>query len=133
MTAQLKILVSQWVEKAENDLRAATIIAGEESPPTDTVCFHCQQTAEKYLKAYLITRGSGLVRTHDLVYLVGLCSKFNKKFNTLMDAAVTLNKYYIEGRYPADIPTYYSLNEAQTAVDCAHQFKKIVRKALSLP
>jgi HEPN domain-containing protein len=44
-------ILRQWIRKAEHDLEAASrIMAGEEGCPFDTVCFHCQQAAEKYLK-----------------------------------------------------------------------------------
>lgn len=37
-----------WLLKAENDLRAAEGIFGYyEQPPTDTICYHCHQVAEK--------------------------------------------------------------------------------------
>ena len=51
-------VVSEWVEKAENDLKNAahTIKMGEDCP-TDTVCFHAQQCVEKYLKAFLVSTG----------------------------------------------------------------------------
>jgi len=40
----------QWVQKAENDLKnAAYTLQMGEGCPTDTVCFHAQQCAEKYL------------------------------------------------------------------------------------
>ena len=47
-------VVSEWVAKAENDLKSAALIlrAGKDCP-TDTVCFHAQQVVEKYLKALL--------------------------------------------------------------------------------
>ena len=40
-------VVSEWIAKAENDLKAAAYLLrlGKESP-TDTVCFHAQQTVE---------------------------------------------------------------------------------------
>jgi len=44
-----------WLKKAGNDLKAAeAIIEYYEEPPTDTVCYHCHQTAEKSLKGYLV-------------------------------------------------------------------------------
>jgi HEPN domain-containing protein len=46
-------ITKEWVFKAEQDFDAADLLmhAGE-SPIPDYVCFHCQQCAEKYLKAY---------------------------------------------------------------------------------
>lgn len=48
-------IVRQWIEKAENDYRnfQNTLKMGEDCP-YDTVCFHAQQCAEKYLKARLV-------------------------------------------------------------------------------
>jgi HEPN domain-containing protein len=38
--------------------------------PFDTVCFHAQQCAEKYLKALLLQAGSEPPKTHDLRLLL---------------------------------------------------------------
>lgn len=47
-------VVREWVVKAENDLKnAAHTLKMGEAGPMDTVCFHAQQCAEKYLKASL--------------------------------------------------------------------------------
>jgi HEPN domain-containing protein len=60
-------VLRQWVRKAEHDLEAASrIMATEEGCPFDTVCFHCQQAAEKYLKCLLTYLGIQAPRTHDL-------------------------------------------------------------------
>jgi len=65
--------VRRWVTKAENDLRNAEYVLtlGKECP-TDTVCFHAHQCAEKYLKAILVLHGISFPRTHDLVALLNL-------------------------------------------------------------
>lgn len=41
-------LAKDWFKKADNDLKNAKIVIEAEEPPTDTVCFHCQQTADKF-------------------------------------------------------------------------------------
>jgi HEPN domain-containing protein len=49
------VQASKWVEKADHDLRNAEyVLTMEQDCPTDTVCFHCHQCAEKYLKALLV-------------------------------------------------------------------------------
>ena len=35
--------------------------------PIEIICYHCEQSAEKYLKGYLIKAGNKIERTHDLV------------------------------------------------------------------
>jgi HEPN domain-containing protein len=59
--------------KAENDLKTAahTLKLGADCP-TDAVCFHAQQTVEKYLKALLVLRGIDFPKTHDIEELTGL-------------------------------------------------------------
>jgi len=56
MSEELEI-ARQWLAKARNDLLNADNNLKSEEIPFDTVCFHCQQAAEKLLKAYLIGNG----------------------------------------------------------------------------
>jgi HEPN domain-containing protein len=53
----VRAVVREWVEKAENDIETAALVlrAGSRCP-VDTVCFHAQQCVEKYLKALLAGR-----------------------------------------------------------------------------
>ena len=45
----------EWVEKSEGDWNAARQLNRVRKDPNyDGVCFHCQQCAEKYLKAKLV-------------------------------------------------------------------------------
>ena len=64
--------IESWLKKAENDLQNVknNFAAREEDIPTDTVCFHCQQAGEKYLKAYLVFAGIRFPSTHSLADLV---------------------------------------------------------------
>lgn len=53
------IVAQEWARKAEGDLRAAAyLLEPRPAQPTDAVCFHAQQCAEKYLKALLVLRAS---------------------------------------------------------------------------
>lgn len=119
-------LARQWVEKAENDLRNATIVVREKDPPTDTICFHCHQTAEKYLKAYLVSKNLPLHKVHDLRYLLNQCLRIDPELAELEEAIEALNGYYIETRYPLDDPILYSIEEALEAVDLAHRVRNVV-------
>ena len=61
----------QWVEKAEHDLiNAEYTLTLEKNCPLDTVCFHAQQCAEKYLKAFLVQKSISFPKTHDLRVLM---------------------------------------------------------------
>lgn len=63
-------IARQWVAKARNDLLNADNNLNAADIPSDTVCFHCQQAAEKLLKAFLAARGTPPPHTHDLLLLL---------------------------------------------------------------
>ena len=51
-------LVKLWIKKAENDLVAAEhLLTVRPHTPYDTICFHAQQCAEKYLRLSLSSTG----------------------------------------------------------------------------
>ena len=50
----MRELTAEWVSKAENDFEVAHLVRFRaELPIADAICFHGQQCAEKYLKAFL--------------------------------------------------------------------------------
>ena len=51
MSEEIEI-ARQWLAKARNDILNADNNLNSELVPYDTVCFHCQQAAEKMLKSY---------------------------------------------------------------------------------
>ena len=57
MSEEMEI-ARQWLIKGRNDLLNADNNLRSEEVPFDTVCFHCQQAAEKFLKAYLVGNGT---------------------------------------------------------------------------
>jgi len=120
-----------WLEKAWSDLRAAEAILGYyEHPPTDTVCYHCHQVAEKSLKAYVIFKTEEHVWTHDLIVLLNECVRFDKEFENLREAIENLNKYYVEAKYPADVPILFPLDEAKQAKKDAEKILSFVQSKI---
>ena len=49
-----RALARRWFQKAENDLLNVQNNLKAEHYASDTVCFHCQQAVEKYLKGFLL-------------------------------------------------------------------------------
>lgn len=125
-------LVKLWIKKAENDLiTAKNSIKIEPEPPLDTVCFHAQQCAEKYLKAFLIYHNIEFEKTHDLRELVLLCSKVEKEFMDILEMSKKLVDYAVDVRYPLSIeePT---LEETKEAIEIAEKIKKFVLERLPI-
>ena len=74
MSEHLEI-ARQWLAKAGNDLLNADNNLNSEKVPYDTVCFHCQQAAEKILKAYLVGNGREFPFSHDLFLIMEKISR----------------------------------------------------------
>lgn len=122
-----KEYIESWLMKAENDLQNVknNFAAKEEDIPTDTVCFHCQQAGEKYLKGYLVFAGIKFPSTHSLADLVLLCSEKDSTFNEIMEKAESLTPFAVEIRYPDDFhaPT---IEETKGVYETAKEIRDFV-------
>ena len=120
--------VAERVAKAEEDLKTAahTLKLGP-SCPTATVCFHAQQSAKKYLKAYLVYRGVPVPKSHDIEDLVMPIPTQARPDLTVEEQAL-LTEYAVGTRYPGwrDV----LLREAREAVMLARRVRRHVRSLL---
>jgi HEPN domain-containing protein len=114
-----------WRLKAEEDFTAASILAGHGGPAA-TICFLCQQVAEKYLKGYLLLRRQPPKRIHHLDVLLEDCMALDGSFQRLVDDAVLLKRYYIGSRYPDDLPEDVRPEEAAQAMTAASHVRDFV-------
>ncbi len=90
----------EWVKYAENDLLTAETMSEIINPPLEVVCYHCQQAAEKLLKAFLILNDEQVIKTHDLVFLNSKCMKFDENFKSINKHCIRLTNYGVNTRYP---------------------------------
>jgi HEPN domain-containing protein len=120
----------EWAEKAEGDFRTATREAAvDEHPNFDAVCFHCQQSAEKYLKALLTEHGVYFPKTHDLEVLLRSASTIGPQTASLAQATKTLTIYSIDVRYPG---SHVSRDEALQALGECVKIRETLREILKL-
>jgi len=112
-------LARQWLAKARNDLLNADNNLRSEVVPYDTVCFHCQQAAEKLLKAYLVARGVQPPLTHDVLWLLEEILPHCADAETLREGLAILMPYAVGVRYPdaAFMPTREDAYEARRAAE----------------
>ncbi len=121
-------IFEEWEAYALDDEKVAEMILREDGPP-NPLCFHAQQMAEKYLKAYLLRSGKRFEKKHQLVYLLDLCREIDDSFVELTDDAALLMAFYIETRYPGDIPEF-TLGECKDGLEAAKRIKSFVLKKL---
>jgi HEPN domain-containing protein len=124
-----KLLVDEWINKAEHDLGMAELAISNKPEYKDLICFHCQQGAEKYLKAYLIRLDINFKKSHSLIYLLDLLAAGEKVPDSLYETADILEDYGVEVRYPGD---GIELNEEdmQEAYQAALKVKEFVKEKL---
>jgi len=92
-----------WLDKAEEDLRAAFTLMRHGEDVNDAAAFHCHQCIEKALKAYLIRHYKRHFDGHNLTFLCRTAQKADPRFYDWLDESAALNRLYIETRYPADL------------------------------
>jgi HEPN domain-containing protein len=68
----------------------------------DLVCFHCQQAAEKYLKALLEESGAAIPKSHDLEMLLLLLLPHHPSLKSHRRAMRSLSEFAVATRYPGD-------------------------------
>jgi HEPN domain-containing protein len=93
-------IVKQWIEKGDHDLGTAQVTFIYIPKYRDTIAFHCQQAAEKYLKGYLFFQDVPFQKKHSLTYLLGLISTKIPINDEVYDSASILEDFAVEIRYP---------------------------------
>lgn len=118
--------VREWLKKAEDDYAGALHLSRRRKKPLpDLVCFHCQQAAEKFLKAFLIYQETPFAKTHDLLALLELCAKHHPEFELRSEWFEVLNPYSVRFRYPGEEA---ATEEARLAVKTIKQIVVFMRR-----
>jgi HEPN domain-containing protein len=125
----MKRLTSEWVRKAEADFLAASKLGAGKPPLHDAVCFHCQQAAEKYLKALLKEAGLQAPRTHNLVAMLPLVVPHYPNLRRFRRGLDFLTRFAVETRYPGDTA---SKRQAVSALRWAGKVRIACRALLDL-
>jgi len=127
MTYSFPEFIKQWLEKAGHDLIAAQVLIDHNPLILDNACFHCQQAAEKYLKAFLIHKKQETSKTHDVKFLLDQCSELDKDFKNVDVKNITI--FAVKARYPDDSAAP-SLEETKEYYQIATEIKELVLKKI---
>ncbi len=127
---ELNPITLEWVEIAEGDYDAAKQIQQGPNPIYRIICFHAQQCAEKYLKAWLQEANIPASRTHNLVELLGLILPSQPSWNSWKADLAELSKHAVDTRYLGQLPT---AEDAEHAMQICGEVRQAVRTHLKLP
>jgi HEPN domain-containing protein len=127
----MKQSTHEWVKRAEEDFLAAIDLSRRKKRLLhNTVCFHCQQCAEKYLKARLEEAGLGIPKTHDLEAVLNLVIGVEPLWSAIRPALQDLTDFAVGFRYPGQEATRY---DAKKALADAKLVRREARVSLGLP
>lgn len=113
MTQEMK----KWFDMANTDLGVAKHLNKTYHPkPLEIVCYHCQQSAEKNIKALIIycKLPGGLPKIHDLSFLLNQLKNQIKIADIYYDYADALTPYGVAIRYPNEL--FLTEKHAQEAI-----------------
>lgn len=123
-------LTFEWIDKAEGDFATASReMRVRKLPNYDAVCFHAQQTAEKYLKAVLQESRRPIPKTHSLVELLALIIEFEPVYLMLQPDLNLLEGYAVQYRYPGQAAEKL---DARNALLAARRVRGFIRTKLRL-
>jgi HEPN domain-containing protein len=117
-----------WLRKAHQDLARVERCLAAESRDVEDALFHCQQAAEKALKAFLTLHDQPFRKTHDLASLGKQCANIDATLEALVDRLDDLSEYAWVYRYPTGFvePPSGDIEDARRA---AHEaIKEILRR-----
>ncbi len=89
-----------WMRHALSDLELAQIEPKNAILYSD-LCFHCQQAAEKAIKAVLVHNQVRFPNTHSIIYLLELLQELLDIAPLVIEASI-LSDYAVSVRYPGD-------------------------------
>jgi HEPN domain-containing protein len=115
-----------WIGKADQDFKTVEILLQSNDGPPGIICFHCQQAAEKFLKAFLVEKQREFPRSHDLVLLIEkYILPVDESFMELLASATELTGFATATRYP-DIDDTLDLRIARESYAAMNEIKSFI-------
>lgn len=94
----------EWVQKAEGDFKTASLLLRAGDDHLFQTAFHAQQSAEKYIKAFLVWHQIEFPKSHDIGKLTVLAAQVVPELPEILEEAKTLTPFGVDYRYPGDYP-----------------------------
>ena len=126
-------LVQEWLARADDDFQFALINFREGKTFFSQICSHLQQSAEKYLKSYIVAHELEFRKIHDLPLLLKICMSREPSLEQLRGDYEYLNTYYAETSYPVYWPSRLSGDDTERALQAASRIRDIVKEKVGPP
>ncbi len=126
MSPEQRAEVLEWIQRADDDLRAAELDLNAVPPLTGDALFHCQQAVEKAMKGFLAARDQVFSKTHDLEKLASQCEAVEPGMRMDLDPVKVFSQFAWQFRYPGS-PALPPIEEARKTVATARKAVEAIR------
>ena len=113
------------VNRARKDLAACEVLLKGSLEDYENVGFYAQQSAEKFIKAFLVRHQIEFSKTHNIALLTQLVASVDRELAKKLAGADALTPYGVEFRYPGDLPSV-SRTEGEKALRLAEQTRDVI-------
>jgi len=121
MPREESLYPADWIRIAEKDLRRVECLLDDQDP--EGAGFHLQQAVEKFLKAFLLSKGWKLQRIHNLEALLNSALVYDPSLEPFREACQRTTDFYIVERYPLIIEAGLTEKDVSNAL---HQVKGLI-------
>ena len=125
MSPQESLYSADWLRIAEKDLRRARRSLGDNDP--EMAGFYLQQAIEKFLKAFLLSKGWQLRRIHSLEALLDDAITYEPTLGDFRDLCQKISAFYILERYPLVAETGVAEEDIRISLEQAERLFKRLR------
>jgi HEPN domain-containing protein len=122
---------AEWFAKADEDIRATTLLLAANPPLVGLAAFHCQQSAEKLLEALLVAAAVKMPRIHDLEVLAASARPFYPQLAQRMADVTPAAAWIARTRYPSGL-TEGAGTQAHEVADMVAFVKALRQEAAAL-
>lgn len=119
----------EWIQRANADLLGAEELVNGPPYMLELVLFHCQQSVEKSIKAFLTWHDCRFDRTHNLSELAQPCLQCDPTLSDSLERTVWLSEWSVRGRYPMGLPLP-GRDEAEAGLRNARDFMQEIIQRL---
>lgn len=119
----------EWLDRAQTDLQSSRLLLGVGGDGT-AIIYHCHQVVEKALKGFLLFSANRHFDGHNITFLVKQAIRYDREFEPYLEKSPPFNRYYIETRYPNDLPFEISDRELNEAFAVSESIYRLVSKKI---
>jgi len=96
----------------------------------ELAAFCLQQAVEKFLKAFLLSKGWKLRRIHDLEALLDDATAHDASLDQFREVCQKITNYYVAERYPLAVEAGLTEEEVQASLKAAQRLIEKIRRGM---